>query len=279
MNINGKTDIYALIGNNISHSLSPFIQNFLIKNYKLNAVYIPIELKNNLNLLVELIKNTSNFKGCNITIPYKETAFKLSDEVSEEALSIKTVNTLKKENNKITAVNTDSYGFLRALKEDLSFSAEDKNIVIIGSGGTAKTIIYSLVNKAKSILVLSRKKDNIVELLENFPNISWNEFKNNKAHLILPEADLIVNATPLGLNNEIININFNKLKNTCSIFDVLYIKSPLIKLSEEGNIQSTNGLNMLIYQGIKSFQFWHNIIVETDIIKKLKDLLNQKRVK
>ena len=277
MNIKGSTRLYALIGNNISHSYSPIIHNYLFNFFKINAVYVPIEYKSNLETFFNFFRKTANFSGINITIPYKEQAFKLSDIVIGKAKDIKTVNCIKKENGKIEGINTDCYGFLKSLEQDLNLSSEDKKVVIFGSGGTAKTIVCSLIDKVKHIYIFSRKKDNIEELLEKYSNITWHTFENSVNVLKFNDIDLIVNTTPLGLYGETINIDFSVLKEECKIFDVLYIDTPLIQYAKKTGFSCINGINMLIYQAVKSFEFWTNIKINDNIIEQLKiEVSNEK---
>ena len=271
MFINGKTEIFALVGNNISHSLSPKIHNFLFGYFKLNSVYIPLELAKDLKNLFQFFKNCNNFIGFNVTIPYKEEAYKLADIVSENGEKIKSVNTLfKDKKNLITADNTDIFGFRKSLAEDLHFDSKGKNVVILGSGGTAKTVAIALAEEADNITMISRNKGNIALLLKKYKNVKWQKFENIPEKLFFPETDLIVNATPLGLNGEVLNIDYNILKRDCSFFDVLYISSPLIKIATDYKFNAVNGLNMLIYQAIKSFELWTNFEINAKLILQLK---------
>ena len=280
MAIHGNTQIFSLIGNNIPHSLSPLIHNFLFKHFKINAVYIPMEVKNNLSNFFNFFKTTSNFSGCNITIPYKEEAYFMVDVIAETAENVKSVNCIKKTcNNRLEAYNTDIYGFIKSLTEDLKFNATNKKIVILGSGGTAKTIIHALIKNAKNITVVSRSKKNISNLLSLYSKIKWKKFENSLEDLVFPDIDLIVNTTPLGLKGEIININYNSIKPSCSFFDVLYVKSPFITSAAKRDFNASNGLNMLIYQAVKSFEIWTNYQIGDKLMTQLKkEVFNEQKV-
>jgi shikimate dehydrogenase len=272
MFISGNTKIFALIGNNIAHSPSPEIHNFLIRSFKMNAVYIPLEIKENLSSFFQFFKSTRNFKGCNITIPYKEEAYLLATEAKDNLHKIKSVNTIwKNHNNVIVADNTDIFGFEKSLKEDLCFTPENKNIIILGSGGTARSIIFSLLNnKAKKIIILSRREDSVKDILTEYNNVSWKHFENKQKNLLFPDADIFINATPLGLKGEIIHIDYSSLKKECRIFDVLYIVSPLVKNAEKHGILAISGLNMLLNQAVKSFELWTNFKIDDKLTLQLK---------
>jgi len=276
MIIRGNTKLIALIGKNISHTLSPLIHNYLISHYKLNAVYIPIDLKYDFENFYNFLKKSNNFIGCNITIPYKEDAFRFSDTVVGDAKKIGSVNTLKLEGNKIFGYNTDVDGFLFTLKNNLHFSAEGKNITILGSGATCKTVVHALNKEATGITIVSRNKKNIEHLISE--KIKWKKFNNNLECLTFFNTDLIINTTPLGIKGETIDINWDILKDNVAIFDLIYFDTPLIIEAKNRNITCSNGKNMLIYQAIKSFEIWTQVKVPDFFIDNIKnEVFNAKK--
>lgn len=268
MIIRGNTKILALIGKNIKHSLSPLIHNYLINYYKLDMVYVVFDLNEKFENFYEFFKNSSNFPGCNITIPYKESAYNLADNINELAREIKAVNTLKHENEIITGYNTDIFGFLYTLEKIICFNMESKNVVILGSGGTAKTAIYALKDKVAGITIVSRSRSKIEHLLSE--NIKWKEFKNNKECLKFYDADIIINTTPLGINGESIDINWDVLKKELAIFDLIYFDTPLILDAKKRGFNCSNGKNMLIYQALKSFEIWTDLDISDSMVQTIK---------
>ncbi len=268
MIIRGNTKILALIGKNIKHSLSPLIHNYLINYYKLDMVYVVFDLNEKFENFYEFFKNCSNFLGCNITIPYKESAYNLADNINELAREIKAVNTLKHENEIITGYNTDIFGFLYTLEKIICFNMESKNVVILGSGGTAKTAIYALKDKVAGITIVSRSRSKIEHLLSE--NIKWKEFKNNKECLKFYDADIIINTTPLGINGESIDINWDVLKKELAIFDLIYFDTPLILDAKKRGFNCSNGKNMLIYQALKSFEIWTDLDISDSMVQTIK---------
>ena len=273
MKIKGSSKILGLIGANIGHTYSPLIHNFLIDYYKLDAVYIVFDLKRGFEDFIKFFRNTNNIIGVNVTIPYKEVAFKLADTLSIDSENIGAVNTLKLEEEVILGYNTDINGFLFALSKVLNFNTKNKNIIILGSGGTCKTVAYACKD-ALNITIVSRKKDNIENLLCD--KIKWKEFKNNKECLTFYNSDIIINTTPIGIYGETIELNWDVLKKDVAIFDLIYFDTPLIKKAKKRKINCCNGINMLIYQAVKSFEIWTNIKVDNFLIERIKEeVLNE----
>ncbi len=265
MDIDGSTKICGLIGYPISHTLSPKIHNYLFKEFEINGIYIPFNAKLSKKEFQNFITNLSkisNFKGVNITIPYKEWAAII---VENKFQSLGAVNCLKFENGNIKATNTDFLGFKLAVENELNFSFSNKNILIYGAGATAKSIIYSIISEVKKIYIINRTLSN-AKKIKNF-------FKNEKIEIGPPEnfetIDLVINSTPIGLNGEMLDIDFKKFKKECCFFDVIYLDTPFVKKAKSYGFKSINGLSMLIYQAIKSFEFWYEVIIKPELIKKI----------
>ena len=146
--INSHTKLAALIGNPSRHSLSPNIQNYFIKNYKKNAVYLVFEFpKNNLKEAFYGAKNLG-FIGLNVTMPYKEEIYKMVEKLGKASFITKSVNTVKflEEGRTSIGFNTDVDGFIRSIEEK-KFDWKDKVCLIIGAGGAAKSAVYGTLTK------------------------------------------------------------------------------------------------------------------------------------
>ena len=167
--ISSKTSFIALIGNPVSHSLSPIMQNAALQYLGLDLIYIAIPCRDeDLELVLNSLKKI-NCKGLNITIPHKEKVFDLCREISPIANKLKAINTLKLNSEKEwSGTNTDVDGFIYPLKTlDLS----KKHSVVLGSGGAARSVIQGLINlNFSTISVVSRNKSSLDELIKNFGN-------------------------------------------------------------------------------------------------------------
>ena len=199
--ISSKTSFIALIGNPVSHSLSPIMQNAALQYLGLDLIYIAIPCKDeDLELVLNSFKKI-NCKGLNITIPHKEKVFNLCSEISPIAYKLKAINTLKLNSKREwSATNTDVEGFIYPLKK---LNLTKNQSIVLGSGGAARSVIQGLINlNFSKISVISRNKSSLDELTKNFKNqIEIQSLLNsdNQAQILIREADLIVNTTPAGM--------------------------------------------------------------------------------
>ena len=152
---NGETSIYGIIGYPVRHSASPYMQTKAFLELNINAVYVPFEVqKEDLPQVIKSLK-ALNIKGINVTVPYKEVIVPYLDEIDKDALNIGSVNTIKIENKIAKGFNTDAPGFILALKEK-NISVKDKNIIILGAGGTAKALGYILLKEEANNIFFSK---------------------------------------------------------------------------------------------------------------------------
>ena len=199
--ISSNTSFIALIGNPVSHSLSPIMQNAAFQYLGLDLIYIAIPCKDeDLELVLNSLKKI-NCKGLNITIPHKEKVFNLCSEISPIASKLKAINTLKLNSKKEwSATNTDVEGFIYPLK---TLNLTKKKSIVLGSGGAARSVIEGLIDlNLSKISVVSRNKSSLDELIKNFENqIELKGLLNNdnQAQNLIEEADLVVNTTPAGM--------------------------------------------------------------------------------
>jgi shikimate dehydrogenase len=268
--ITSKTSFIALIGNPVSHSLSPIMQNAAFKYLGLDLIYIAIPCKNeDLELVINSLKKI-NCLGLNITIPYKKKVFDFCSEISPIANKLKAINTLKLNSEKEwSATNTDVEGFIYPLKK---LNLTQKQSIVLGSGGAARSVIQGLINLNLSrISVVSRNKSSLDELIKTFENeIEIQGFLNNdnQAQNLIEEADLVVNTTPVGMKTAKNKMNelpygesfWRSLNSKSIIYDLIYNPAPthLLKFGANKGCMTIDGLQMLIAQGLKSLSFWTN---------------------
>jgi len=266
--ISSKTSFIALIGNPVSHSLSPIMQNAALQYLGLDLIYIAVPCKDeDLELVLNSFKKI-NCKGLNITIPHKEKVFNLCSEISPIANKLKAINTLKlNSEKKWSATNTDVEGFIYPLK---NLNLAKKKSIVLGSGGAARSVIQGLINlNLSTISVISRNKSSLDKLIKNFDNqIQLQGVLNSddKAQILIREADLIVNTTPAGMKTTKYENNampygeafWSSLNSQTIVYDLIYNPAPttLLKFSAKKGCMTIDGLEMLIAQGIKSLSFW-----------------------
>ena len=249
---------YIVIGNPIDHSLSPKLHNFWFKKNNIDAVYEKKKLENNEieSLILDLKKN--NINGINVTVPFKKEVIPYLDELSIEATKTQSVNTIYLESDKVVGHNTDIAGFELAIK-NLKMDLKNKTVLLLGAGGVVPSLIFALLKMKISELFISNrtktKADQLKKLFENIEVINWGE---------IPDVDVVVNATSLGLNNnDKFNLDFSKLKNKF-FYDVIYNpkETEFLKRGKEFGNNTENGKLMFIYQAQLAFKLWHNILPE-----------------
>ena len=251
---------YLVIGNPISHSLSPKLHNYWLKQNNIDAIYDKIKLEE--DEIKEIIQDIKNQKiaGCNITVPFKKKIIPFLDTLSFEAEKTQSVNTIIFEKGNLIGHNTDIVGFDKAIKA-LNFNMKDKKILILGSGGVVPSIIFAL--KEMDVLEISisnrtkQKAENLKILFKNLNIIEWGK---------LSEFDVVINATSLGLNNEKINLNFSNAGKNKLFYDLIYnpTETNFLKEGKELGNKTENGEKMFVYQASEAFKLWHGIEPEVN---------------
>jgi len=276
MNINKETKIFGIIGYPVMHSLSPAMHNAAFRHLNINAAYLPFEVGHmDLKDAVEGIK-ILGIKGVNVTIPHKEKVIKYLDCLSYEAKAIGAVNTIVNKNNKLSGYNTDAYGFMKSLREDLKFDPRKKAIFVIGAGGAAKAVVFSLALGGAKRIVLTDKVDEKalglaceVELNTGCECICLKINSKGIKEMVL-NSQLLVNATPVGMKGtDPVVINPSLLHKGLCVFDLVYNRdTKLLRISRQKGIRATGGLNMLLYQGARSFELWTGKRAPAEIMRK-----------
>lgn len=259
----------GVIGNPISHSLSPIIHNFYLEKYNIKGNYDKylIDINNCQEQIINLI-NSQELSGFNITIPFKEKILNLCDHLSSSARNIGAVNTVKiMENGKIFGHNSDAFGFLNNLWQTLPYYNFQNTInLVIGAGGASRAILYALISqKTKHIFIANRSYDNAKKLIDDFQNLAnrnnvileYIDFRDINS--IYPKLDLMVNTSSMGMKNqEPLNIDLSNINQNCIIYDIVYnpLFTNLILQAKKHNLKFVTGIGMLIYQALIGFELW-----------------------
>ncbi len=252
---------YLVVGNPVEHSLSPKLHNYWLSSNKIEAIYGKLQAyDDDLKELCNSIKN-GQINGLNITVPFKKKIIPHLDVLSGHALRTQSVNTVCLNNGNVTGYNTDIDGFELSLKK-LDYDVRNKKVMILGAGGVVPSIIYALKKmNVPQIYLSNRTKEKaqiLKKLFDGLEVLDWG---------ILPDFDIIINATSLGLKeNDKFEIDFLKAGNNKLFFDVIY--NPFnTDFSRAGNKPGNiieNGLNMFLFQAQKAFRIWHNIEPKID---------------
>ncbi|MCX8175770.1 MAG: shikimate dehydrogenase [Candidatus Bathyarchaeota archaeon] len=267
--INSKTKLYCLIGNPVQHSLSPVIYNAAFGKLGINAVYLAFNVsRENLEKAVNGLRSL-NVSGFNVTMPYKTSIISLLDGLDGLAEKIGAVNTVKNVDRKLVGYNTDGIGALEALKHN-NVELKGKKVVVIGAGGAGKAIAFTFAQQLEKlggggeIVVFNRTVEKAVEIKKSLVsfNVKVKGLKLNELNLKneLKDADILINATSVGMYPEIWETPVNKdlIKPNMVVFDLIYepLKTRLLSEAREKGAKVVKGIDMLVYQAAKAFEIW-----------------------
>jgi len=268
-----QIDRYAVFGNPIAHSKSPQIHTLFAEQTKQSLLYTAelAEIGQFDQAVKDFIKH--NGKGLNVTVPFKEDAWKLANQHSDRAKRAGAVNTLKLEQDgSLYGDTTDGVGLVRDLMKNHHIKIKDKTILIIGAGGAVRGILEALLEQhPASLLIANRTKQKAVQLAKDFSNLGningcgLDEISNNS-------FDIVINGTSASLQGDLPALPdsiFNK--HTCS-YDMMYAAQPTVFMQwsiDNGVKQVFDGLGMLVEQAAESFYIWRGIKAETSAVIKL----------
>jgi shikimate dehydrogenase len=272
-NWDNETVRLAVLGDPVEHSLSPQMQNAALRAGKIDMTYARFQISP--NELVDALKAIGdlNFVGVNLTIPHKIAALPLMDTADDSARRIGAINTVKVENGKLRGFNTDGRGFSRAVREDFSVDLRDMRVLVLGAGGGGRAIAMQCARETCERLVITNrsfeKAQKLVDELRDFftgpkvfgpvPRLQAIQWDEAAIRFQIANVDLIVNATPLGLNRaDASPIPARLLAPHLLIYDTIYSekRTPFVAAGIEAGARAANGLSMLLHQGALAFEIW-----------------------
>jgi shikimate dehydrogenase len=275
----------GVFGDPVAHSLSPQVQNAALKHCKIDMHYarfhiLPEELREALNRVRDL-----QFIGLNLTLPHKVAVPELLDRMDDDAKQIGAVNVIKIDNRKTHGFNTDGRGFARAIREEFSVDLRDLRIMILGAGGAARAIALECARSNCERLVIANgtfeKGERLAEKLRNFfegpkvlgpvPRLQAIRWEEAAFQFQIANVDLIVNATPVGLNRgDPSPLSSRLLAPHLMVYDTVYSgeRTPLVAAAIEAGARAATGLSMLLHQGALAFEIWFERPAPIEIMRK-----------
>ena len=247
---------FGIVAEKLSHSLSPTIHNYWLKQNKIIAAYKKRELNlADIDPFMEKFKNDNQYLGFNVTIPYKETFFQYCNKVTKRAKKIKSINLIYKNNNNIIGDNTDALGFKKTYQKLKVKNV--KNVLLIGAGGAARAVLYTLNEKSiENIDIFTRTLNRKKSISSDFKIKKF----TNKTSNLRKKYDLIINSSSAGMLHQ------DKMKKAILklvprakyIIDIVYnpLLTELIIEAHKNNIPCMNVLTMLVEQAKPSFEKW-----------------------
>lgn len=277
MEITSETKTIALIGHPTIHSRSPQMHNAALRKLGLPYVYLAYDIEpSNLKKAIAGMK-ALQFTGWNVTIPHKVAIIDELDELDESAKAIGAVNTVVNRNQKWVGYNTDGLGYLQSLQEEMKINLKGKKVVILGAGGAARAVGYTLaIAGVKKITIANRTMSKAERLSEHLAQ--WTETETvslDSCKQAIESAALLVNTTSVGMHPhvEALPIHPNWLHKDCMVSDLIYIprETALLHAAKQVGAKVHNGMGMLVHQAAIAFELWLNHKAPIALMKEVLD--------
>jgi len=259
------TDLYAVIGNPIQHSKSPIIHRAFAmqtgQDMDYQAVLAPLD---GFDACVHALMS-AGFLGANVTVPFKLQAYQLAQRVTERAQDAGAVNTLIFQGNDIIGDNTDGIGLVRDITQNLAITLQGKRILLIGAGGASEGVLHPLLATQPSLLIITnRSMDKAINMVKKVEAIESLMYVSVDAYafdeLAEHQFDVVINATSVGLQDQILPLPANIFASNALAYDMMYGKqTAFMQFARTHGAQVSDGLGMLVEQAAEAFYLWRGV--------------------
>jgi shikimate dehydrogenase len=276
MDISGKTRVFGVIGDPIEHSLSPTIHNAAFRHLGLDFVFLAFRVKAaDLEKVIQGMRGLG-IHGLNVTMPHKSAVIGCLDEVDFSVRFLDSANTILNRDGKLSGFSTDGVGALKALLEN-GVDLSGKKVLLLGAGGAAKAIAFTLVPEVGELAILNRSAEKAEELAETLGhmfnrNVVGGALSPDTIKMNLRDSDVLVNATSAGMKPNLSQslVAPEWLKSDLAVMDIVYnpIETKLAKDAKAVGAKVVSGVEMLIYQGAASFEIWTGKSAPIEVMRK-----------
>jgi shikimate dehydrogenase len=271
--IEANTKFMALIGDPVAHSVSPAMHNAAFQALGLNYVYLAFHVPPAaLSQGITVIRGPM-FRGANITIPHKTAVLPLLDDIDPHAKRIGAVNTIVNDNGKLIGQNTDTPGFLAALRSS-GFEPKGEKVAVLGSGGAARAIVFALRDAGATVAIVNRSPEAAITLAQE-TGASAFELSESGLRSAMEGSSLFVNATNVGMSPDVNSspLPAHFLTPGLVVFDTVYRprQTKLLKETEAAGCKAIGGLEMLVEQGALAFELWTGEIAPRQVMRQAAD--------
>ncbi len=280
--INGKTAVYAVIGNPIAHTFSPQIHNYLANHLGHNLVYVPLLAER--DRLGDCIAGARglNIAGLNVTIPYKTEVMQHLHKIDETAQAVGAVNTLKLTEHGYIGYNTDHAGITESFRRR-GIELAGRGVTVIGAGGSSyAACVAAAKGLAKKIFIINRTEKNayvVANHIKKYYNISIEVFSYENYIASRPDADVAIQTTPVGFSNmkgtsPVTPEFFDGIR--CAI-DIIYSpwETQFLRDADASGAVAFNGFDMLFYQAVAAYEIWLGERLDTSFTDSAREELSR----
>ena len=275
MTISGKTQVCGVIGDPIVHSLSPAIHNAAFTHLKLDFVFLAFKVKtDDLEHAMHGMKSLG-IRGLNVTMPHKIAITRYLDEADSTVKFLSSANTILNDEGKLSGFNTDGVGALQALRKN-GVNPTGKKVVLLGAGGAAKAIAYTLSKEAETLCILNRTPEKAAVLADALNRMSNKKVVGNilspsTIQASLQNADVLINTTSVGMHPAVGKslVEPQWLKPYLTVMDAVYnpVETKLAKDAKAAGAKVINGVEMLLHQGAASFKIWTGQTAPVEVMR------------
>ena len=270
------TKVFGIVGDPVSSSLSPYMQNPAFVAGGVNAVFIPLLVKDLDEFIRRMVRNQTrevelNFGGFSVTMPHKQAIMKHLDEIDPVAAKIGAVNTVKIAEGKLIGHNTDAHGFITPLKQKFG-DLKGVRVAVAGAGGGARACVYALREGGADVTVYARDHAKASVLAKQF-GISADRISNLKDQISKAGTfDILVNATPLGMRGQETEATIAtaaQLDGIKLVYDLVYnpTETQLLREAKKAGVATLGGIEMLVTQGARQFEIWTGREAPIDLMR------------
>jgi shikimate dehydrogenase len=265
--IGGATRSYAVLGHPIRHTLSPRMHNAAFRALGMDAVYLAFDVAPERLMRVLPAMADMGFGGVNLTVPLKEVAFRGLRDLDEHARILGAVNTVEFRPDGLRGYNTDGPGFLRAMREAFGARVKGLTVMILGTGGAGRALALTCAGQGARRLILSdtdaaRPRRVAREVRRRFGPLDVETTTPDSWNARVGEADLVVNATPIGMHREDPSLlPAAAFRRGQMALDLVYMfpETAFMRAAKQGGARAANGLGMLLHQGAEAFEIWTRV--------------------
>ena len=264
--VTGATRVAGIIGDPIAHSASPRIHNAAYATLGMDWIYVAFRVEPGRAAEALAGAATLGIAGLNVTMPHKADAARACDELSAVAARLGAVNTVVVRDGRLVGDSTDGPGFLRALADE-GLDPCGLPLVLLGAGGAARAVAAALGDVGARVTVAARREDAAVSTAALVPG--GKAVALDHVDVAIETADVVVNATPLGMNEERPPFDVGRLGPGQVVVDTVYEPSetPLLAVSRARGARAINGLGMLVHQAALAFEAFTGVSAPLDAMQ------------